>query len=96
MCRFVASVLRTAALNLATISRGVFAGANNAVKVPASIGTPASRMVGTSGNSDEGFADVTARARSLPRDMPDRGRDLVEHDIDWPPRSSTIAALAPL
>src|SRR5258706_12855073 len=57
----------TSALSLLTISGGVFAVVNRPCQSSTeNPGTPASEIVGTSGNAGERLRAVTASARSLP------------------------------
>src|SRR5689334_5434900 len=61
------SAVLIAAFNLSTIGRGTPAGAITPVQVGARYpGTPASAMVGRSGNAGERFAPLTPRALTLP------------------------------
>ena len=61
------TIVFSAAFNLSTIAFGVFAGTNMAYQESTSkSGTPASCMVGTSGNCDQRVAGLTASAVSSP------------------------------
>jgi hypothetical protein len=92
------SALFPSALIFSTMSRGVPVGARIPNHDDASKpGTPASAIVGTSGNAGARFVEVTAIARSLPALMCGIAEGRLSNMIcTWPPSRSVIAGAEPL